>query len=86
MFDRKFMNTFAHLLGHFQDQGFDENDETEDLRTAVLMKRGKVSEYEITLLWQTFKDNNFPGGRVNKMQLHQILRKASTRSQIMDEK
>ena len=47
------------------------------------MKRGKVSEYEITLLWQTFKDNNFKDGRVNKMQLHQILRKASID---MDEK
>ena len=58
-----------------QDQGFEENDESEI--PSAPKKRGQISEYEITLLWQTFKDNNFPGGRVNGMQLSQMLRKVS---------
>ena len=49
---------------------------------TVPKKRGKISEYEITLLWQTFQEFNFPGGRVNKMQLSQMLRKVSELSTV----
>ena len=34
------------------------------------------TEYEIALLWTQFKDN-FPQGRVNKIQLGQMLRSVS---------
>ena len=62
---------------NFQDQGFDENDEPQEVQQAVPKKRGKISEYEISLLWNTIQDNNFPGGRVNKTQLNQMLRRVS---------
>ena len=69
---------WRQIIFHFQDQGFDENDDQPaGSWQAVPKTRGKISEYEITLLWNTFQDNNFPGGRVNKAQLNQMLRMVS---------
>ncbi len=52
----------------------EEEEDEDDERPSRPKRRGKLTEFEMALLWNQFKDNQFPGGRVNQRQLTQMLR------------